>query len=306
MNVQTAVNTNPYIRLASSLDLTGKRVTDLAGLYAENSFRSALDSKIVEINGRKIDTSAIPVADFSVRMEYNEKLPNFDPSVKLGLDYLSSCFDFTNSREFDALTEAEDFTGMSDAEIYKAIYEKYQYCYGEDFYRAYDIKYLAAPSDYDPYYPVLRRFDKEVMAACGIDYDHYSKLETLRKEALYGDMSDYEVREAIINKYELSDGMSFRELYQISGELSSVGLDGGIKGYLDLLWYDFSAAPKAAMNAVNAETDLFLIREKYFDTNVTTSYIELLKKIHANRSMYGNGSPDFQAALSQIICDIKF
>ncbi|MDE6745739.1 MAG: hypothetical protein K2J72_03765 [Oscillospiraceae bacterium] len=303
MTMQTAVNTNPNIYLASRFDLTGKKVVDLSELFAEYSFRSVLDSKTVEINGRKIDTSTIPVADFSGRMEYNESLPNYDPSVKLGLDYLKSCFDFTNSREFNALTEAEDFTGMSDAEIYKAIYEKYQYCYGENFYRAYDIKYIAAPSDYDPYYPVLRRFDKEVMAACGFDYDNYSKLETLRKEALYGDMSDYEIREAILDKYELSDGMSFRELYQISGEMSSVGLDGDIKGYLDLLWYDFTAAPK---DAVNAETDLFLIREKYFDTNVTASYIELLKRIHANRSMYGNGSPDFHTALEQIRNGVRY
>ncbi len=303
MQLQRLTTFNPYSYLnakkADGLEVI--KPFQNSARYDTESFKNVMQEKARAsgiVNG-------IQIADFSKRMEYSEDLPNFDPSVKLGLDYLKSCFDFTNSREFDALTEAEDFTGMSDAEIYKAIYEKYQYCYGEDFYRAYDIKYIAAPSDYDPYYPVLRRFDKEVMAACGFDYDNYNKLETLRKEALYGDMSDYEIREAILDKYELSDGMSFRELYHISGELSSVGLDGGIKGYLDLLWYDFSAAPKAAMNAMNEETDLFLIREKYFNTNVTMSYIEQLKNIHTNRSMYGLSYPDFKTALSQILNGLK-
>ncbi|MDE5578197.1 MAG: hypothetical protein K2J11_12525 [Oscillospiraceae bacterium] len=92
-------------------------------------------------------------------------------------------------------------------------------------------------------YPASR-FDREVMAACGFGYESYSKLGTLRKEAMYGDMSDYEIRGAILDKHELSDGMSFRELYQISGELSSVGLDGGLNSSLSLLWYDFGAPGK--------------------------------------------------------------
>ncbi len=292
MNVQSANYINPYIhKVNTGFDKTGKRIVTIAELYAESNFSDTLNSKIAEEDGKEIQRISFEGLEWHT--------PEFDESVQLGIDYARSCFDFTNSGDFDKLTAAEDFTGMSDAEIYKAIYEKYRHCYGENFYRTNYIKYLQPPADYNFYDPVLKRFDREVLSACGLGYESYDKLENIRKEALYGDMSDYDIRESVLDKYELSDGMSLRELYQISGELSALGLDGGIKGYLDLLLFDPISA--ADPRSSGSGTDTFMIREQQFDCNVTMNYINKLKKIYNNRCMYGQGQPDFNMTLSQIL-----
>lgn len=300
MNVQTSAN--PYIYPVSSLDLTGKRVVTISELYAENSFRSTLDSKLIEVNGEMIDACKLPRISFEglqMRPEYDESLSDYSYNVKLGLDYAKTCFDFTNSWQFNDLTRAEDFTGMSAEEIYKKIYEKYQYCYGENFYSVRDIGYPLPPTDYNDYIPIVNKFRKEVLAACGTDYEGLAKL---RKEALYGGMTDREIRQSIIDKYDLSDGMTFRELYHITGEMSSVGLDGGLNNDLDLLWYDVGTPWTPAKPAGHE----FSEREWHLDTKVSRSYIHQLQKIYKNRSMYGNVLPDYMTALGQILEGVRY
>lgn len=289
MNVQSAACANPYIYpVNTGLDLTGKKVSTIAELYAgfQEALKNQIQNQFIGKDGEIKDLSKIQRVSFE-----GLYTPEFDTNVENGIKYMRSCFDFTHSWEFSKLTAAEDFTGMSDAEIYKAIYEKYQYCYGENFYYGKAISYPMPPSEYDDYHKVIRRFNNEVAAALG----GREQVEAARREALYGDMSDYEVRQAIIDKYDLSDGMTFRELYQMTYDIWKVGLDGGLHNRLNDLFYDFSTAESRA-NCDNIAT-----REKYLDTKVSGNYFSELQKFYDNAMLRGNGIlPDYSATLNQI------
>ena len=124
MNISSG---NQYLTpVHERLDLTGKKVVTIAELKEECGFQDALNDQIIKIDGKEYDVSKmdrIPLEELLAGLY----TPQFGPNVENGLRYQRSCFDFTNSAEFAKLTAAEDFKGMSDAEIYKAIYEKYQY-----------------------------------------------------------------------------------------------------------------------------------------------------------------------------------
>lgn len=280
------VSVNPYITPDNTgLDLTGKKVVTIAELMAEYSFQDALYNQIIGKDGKVIDVSKLDKISFE-----GLYTPEFDTNVENGLRYQRSCFDFTNSGQFAKLTAAEDFTGMSDAEIYKAIYEKYQYCYGKNFYYGDAINYPMPPSEYDDYNKIIRRFEKEVAAALG----GREQVKAARREALYGDMSDYEVRQAIIDEYDLSDGMTFRELYQMTYDIWEAGLDGGLHNRLDDLFYDFSTAESRA-NCDNIAT-----REQYLDTKVSGKYFRELQAFYDNASLRGGILTAYQSTLNQI------
>lgn len=288
MNISSA---NPYITpVHSRLDLTGKKVVTISELKEECGFQDALNDQIITIDGKEYDVSKMD------RIPLEELLkglytPEFSPNVENGLRYQRSCFDFTHSAEFAKLTAAEDFTEMSDAEIYKAIYEKYQYCYGKNFYYGKAISYPIPSSEYDDYNKIIRRFNNEVAAALG--GEEYVK--AARREALYGDMSDHDVRQAIIDSYNLEDGMTFRELYQMTYDIWKVGLDGGLHNRLDDLFYDFSTAESRA-NCDNIAT-----RENYLDAKVSGKYLNELQKFYANAMLRGNGIlPQYSETLDQI------
>lgn len=291
MDIQSTSGANSYIYpVHTRLDLTGKKVVTIAELMEENSFQDVLNAQYIGKDGEVIDVSKLD------RIPLEELLdglytPEFDTNVENGLRYQRSCFDYTNSWEFAKLTAAEDFTEMSAAEIYKAIYEKYQHCYGKNFYYGKAISYPMAPSEYDDYNKIIRRFNNEVAAALGGE----EQVKAARREALYGDMSDYEVRQAIIDEYDLSDGMTFRELYQMTYDIWKVGLDGGLHNRLDDLFYDFSTAESRA-NCDNIAT-----REKYLDTKVSVKYFSELQKFYDNAVYRGNGIlPEYSTTLNQI------
>lgn len=289
MGVQSAVGTNPYIySVNTGFDRRNKRIVSVSELCAENNFQSVLDNKFIEVNGKMIDTDKLDRISPENAEWYT---PKFSTNVKNGIRYMKSCFDFSNSGQYAKLTAAEDFTGMSDAEVYKAIYEKYQYCYGKDFYFGSAISYPIPPSEYDDYNKIIRRFEKEVGAALGDE----NEVRSARREALYGNMNDYEVRQAIIDEYDLSDGLTFRELYRMTYEIWEVGLDGGLHNRLDDLFYDFSTV-ESRKNCDNVAE-----REKYLDTKVSGKYLSELQKFYDNAMFRGNGIlPAYSATLNQI------
>ncbi len=285
MNVQSAAGVNPAVYTVSKrLNTDAARVVTISELYAESGFKEVLNSQIVGKDGKIADVSKLDI--ISPKKIDDWYTPEFSPNVENGIKYRKSCFDFTNSGEFAKLTAEEDFTGMSDAEIYKSIYEKYQYCYGKNFYYASAISYPIPPSEYDDYHKVIRRFNKEVSAALGGE----EQVKAACREALYGDMSDYEVRESIIDKYDLSDGMTFRELYKLSFDMWEVGLDGGFHNRLDDLFYDFSTAES------RANCDNIAAREKYLDTDVSGKYFNELQKFAKLNGIL----PEYSTTLNQI------
>ncbi len=282
MNVQTA---NPYIyKVNTGFDKTAMPIVSIDELYEKSNFRDTLNSKIIEVNGQKIDVSKLDKISFDDKDWY---IPVFSEDVQAGLDYARTCFDFTNSGDFGKLTAAEDFTGMSDGEIYKAIYEKYQHCYGKNFYYASAIDYPAPDAEYDSYYTVIRRFNREVTNIFG----SAENVREARREALYGDMSDYEVRQAIIDSYDTSDGLTFRELYKMTFDIWEVGLDGGLHNRLDILFTDVGTYDSPGNGNMVSN------RERFLYSNVNKNHINKLNRIYNSGAMI---LPEYYSTLNQI------
>ncbi|MCM1579105.1 MAG: hypothetical protein NC078_09945 [Ruminococcus sp.] len=274
-----------YLYKVSQLDRSDPniKVVDFDELYKQ--YASQPEEKLIGIDGKEIDPSTLDRIDPTKLTWYTVE---FDPDVQLGVNYMRSCFDVVDDGKYNKLTAAENLKGMANAEIYKKIYEKYQYCYGENFYYAAAINYPLPPSDYDDYHYVIRRFERELRTAIGDD----SKVREARREAFYGNMSDYEARQEIIEQYDLSDGLTFRELYQMTFDIWKAGLDGGLHNRLDDLFYDFSTADS------RANSNNILTREKYLDMKVSSSYFDKLEKFY--RSPGTQISSEYYTTLMQI------
>lgn len=183
------------------------------------------------------DAKSAPIPEYAIaHFDFGVNAPTdiratgdskFDKKVREAIAYYNSCFDFTNSADFLPLMYAEDLTGLTNAEKYAAIYQRYQHCYGENFLEgnAADTWYI--PPEYNVYKPVIDRFKKAVESVCG-----KNGVEKARKEALYGDCeNDTEVREAIIKKYmqDSPDGrITHRNYFKMTYEMDLCGVGGGI------------------------------------------------------------------------------
>ncbi|MCM1380810.1 MAG: hypothetical protein NC192_02650 [Muribaculaceae bacterium] len=191
------------------------------GIAAENSAKT----KVIEMNGQKYAEDGTPIADFSKRYSfYPTGDPERDYQIQMGLNYNSTCYNGKNYWDYEKLTAAEDFTGMSAAEIYKAIYEKYKHCYGENFLDINAVPYARPPHSEDFYGELVDKFYDELEVAVG----DTAARQKARREALYGDMSDYDVRAAIIEKYTSGRKPTNADLYKITAEFDRCGVGGGI------------------------------------------------------------------------------
>ena len=302
------ISSNTVTPVNTGFDPAGKKIVTVGELSAANGFKEAMNSitddgvKTVTIeqlkeecgytetrdniyiteDGREIDLDSLDIITLPPEFLRHWSSETSDKLTAFGEAYAKSCFDFSNSRDYSALTAAEDFTGMSPAEIYKAIYEKYQHCYGENFYYADAIDYPINTSD-NEYNRIIRRFENEVSASCG-------DVQTARRQALYGEKSGGEVRREIIGGYTLEDGMTFRELYQMTYDMQKAGIDGGLHNRLDLLFYDMDGGANSHM----------LTREQYLDTKVGGKQLGTLHDIYLNQAMRGGVLPEYAAALEQI------
>ena len=219
----------------------------------------------------------------------------FDKKVQEAIAYYNSCFDFTNSGDFRDLTVAEDFTGMTKAEKYAAIYQKYQHCYGENFLEgnAADTWYI--PSKYNVYKPIIDNFNQEIYAACG-----KNGAEKARKEALYGDCkNDYEVREAIIQKYmqNSTDGrLTHRDYYKMTYEMDLCGVGGGICRSMHNETYVTHYLGDTALDDNTSE--------KFLDSYITQTDIQDIINSYSIVSQYSFDTSSYFPALNQIISAI--
>lgn len=171
----------------------------------------------------------IAIADFSQLYDfYPTGDPDQDYQIRMGLNYNKTCYNGKNYWDYDKLTAAEDFTGMSNAEKYKAIYEKYQHCYGENFLDINAVPYVVPPHSEDFYGELLDNFYNELEAAVG----DYSERAKACREALYGDMSDYDIRAAIVEKYSSDGTLTNSDLYKIAKAMDQCGVGGGIHNIL--------------------------------------------------------------------------
>ena len=240
----------------------------------------------------------VQIADFSELYSfYPTGDREQDYQIQMGINYNKTCYDGTNRRDYDKLTAAEDFTGMSAAEIYKAIYEKYQHCYGENFIDINAIPYVAPPYSEDSFRQFMDRFDKEIETAIGSS--NYADIQKARREALYGDMSDYDVRAAIMEKYA-ADGFTNSDLYKITAEMDRCGVGGGIHNPLKSVLTSERAEilhNYVKYGITTSVEDSCAARERMLASPVETYLIEGIER-HGNGMNITNST--FLAAYEQI------
>lgn len=240
-----------------------------------------------------LEIEQVGVADLSERNTDYYKTGDYvqDRKIEMGIQYKKSCFDFTNASDFDELTAAEDFTGMSNAEKYKAVYEKYQHCYGDKFLDAFAISYVSPPHpSEDRFREVMQSFFNEVNTVCGGEAEAIEA----RQEALYGGGSDYEIRQSIIDKYPCAGEMTFRDLYKMTFEMKLAGVGGDVNNWIGELFGSFGYYS-------NGLIDTEFLREEKLDSAVTLNHLQYLESNYSKRISNGIAiHPEFGAALSQI------
>ena len=220
--------------------------------------------------------------------------PKQDKIIELTLLYRRSCVDYTYSAEFEKLTEEMDLTGMSNAEKYKAIYEKYQYCYGENFADVGAINYPLFGLEYGTQFHIYSQFEDEVIEACGgID-----AAQKARRDALYGKgLKASEVRQEIIDKYYY-EGMTLRDLLKMTNEMRLCGVDGGITNLLDPL----SNIPGTYFN--NESTDQYeqiMNREAILDEPVSKGFLQKMYNSFKARAAVSSAHPDLPEIVGKMM-----
>lgn len=225
--------------------------------------------KIPNSEADKYGDIAIAVFEFPKYEYYNGSGytggdPENDYYVDIGMRYKSSCFDFTNQDDY--YTTKHDFTGMTNQEKYLEIYEFFQHCYGENFLDAGAIGYVM-PMQGDPYMGILDKFRSYVTNVCGLskEYPENSKqLRQLRKEALYGGMSDKEIRAAIRAKYPPAGEMTFRDLYKMTNEMDECGIGGYAESCIKWVFRDRNNLSEIP------------VRETMLDVPVTSKHMQTI------------------------------
>lgn len=254
--------------------------------------------QIIEIDGEKYDTS-VQIADFS-KLQLYSFYPTgdhgHDYQVQMGINYNRTCYDGTNRRDYDKLTAEEDFTGMSAAEIYKAIYEKYQHCYGKNFIDINAIPYVVPPYSEDSFRQFIDRFNNEIKSAIGSS--NYADIQKARREALYGDMSDYDVRAAIMEKYA-ADGFTNADLYKVTAEMDRCGVGGGIHNSLIFVWTK-DRSQVLYNSSLGIKTSVEESCAMYEETLASPLDPYMLDGIESHSKAMGAANPKLYSALDQL------
>jgi hypothetical protein len=119
------------------------------------------------------------------------------------------------------MAEKPDYTGMSDAEKYTAIYDRYKEAFG-DFLPAGAISYVGDPQATTS--QIWMQFGRELREVFG----SYEAALRANKVAQYGNMSDSDIRAAIASKYPPMNKITLREFHEMTWEMCRVGVDNGL------------------------------------------------------------------------------
>ena len=219
--------------------------------------------------------------------------PEYDKLIEMGLNYKRSCVDLTNSGDFMPMIRSLDYTGMNDAEKYKAIYEVFQHCYGENFFDMNAIMYFELDYGRDSYRTICNNFSNQIRSVFG---DDEAAIQKIRREALYGGMSDYEVRKTIMEKYMEDGNITLRNLFKAAHEMDSCGVGGAML----FAMIDFGDGVESIFDSLSRE-DHFFVREQNMDQFVTPKLFQQLQRMCENQVYFCNGDPKKMAAVNQII-----
>jgi hypothetical protein len=135
--------------------------------------------------------------------------------------YFKLSFPWLALDELKAYSESTDYTGMTNAEKYTAIYSRYAEAFG-DFMPAGAIDYTSDAQSI--YARIFTQFGAELTRVFGSS----AAAADANRVAQYGDKSQSEVRAAIIEKYPPMNQITLREFHEMTWEMSCVGVDDGL------------------------------------------------------------------------------
>lgn len=199
---------------------------------------------------------------------------------------------FSNARDYDKLTAEQDLTGMTKAEKYTVIYEKYQHCYGENFLQAFERSFTVPAAERDDYTRLQIKWNNELKA----EFGSIENAEKARREALYGNADENTVRNEIIGKYAQNDKLTFRDLYDMTYEMSLCGVDHGMSDALDNIFETYGGYYMSQPGEHGQ-----LLREQMLDDEVTADHFKYLFDVQSSKLHFGNPTdPQMGQVIGQI------
>jgi hypothetical protein len=267
--------------------LNGERNVLVYGTYANYSVFGFSDlsekpmTSYVDYPEGSIPIGKVSIENFNIfsrdydnpKEEYAALLREFS-NVKSTADWayvgLLECkrnFETAYSLEFQQMTEETDLSGLSDTEKYKAIMDKYEYCYGDDFLNSYS---LGVPIT-SQYLGKLKRLSDELEEQFG---SAEAALKVFR-QAEYGNITDAQIRAEIIDKYPPKGERTYRDIIYMSYEMNRAGVDNGLFGNGLLQDAAKSYGNKTAADYV-----------KTLDKKVGNDYEAKVWKLFENRTKY--------------------
>lgn len=287
----------PYVEGSEDFYPNGSMHSETYEEYCKRMERNAQNADISNI-------AKLPVADFSQRQSYSTGDSEKDYLIGIGGKYRKSCWDGAHWTELDELTKAADYTGMSDAEKYRAIYEKYQYCFGENFLDTEAIGFSRPTASEDSYHLTVLKFYDELKE----NFGSRAKSMEIRCEALYGTTDKYEVRQAIIDKYTDGRNITLGNFYKMANEMYECGVGGDIMNWVDesmdwvaareygaeTIWEYLDYLKNCAVGVNDPST----IKYQRLNQNVSGEFIEQMKYF----AFTGKGN--FGDAMNQILNSI--
>lgn len=188
------------------------------------------------IKMRVESNNCIPTQSYGKVTEKKEITSNNMESTFSDLDeYIHEEPDIYSNRtyyriEVDQSYERPDYSTMSDGEIYNAVLDEYKYKYGDDFLER-RILCLSPVSFAET--TMYVRFRRELEKLIGGS----KEIQAAAREAAYGDMTQEEVRGAILQQYSQKP-MTLRDFMHMSYEMSRVGVDVGTRQLASLMQSD--------------------------------------------------------------------
>jgi len=182
-----------------------------------------------------------------------------------------------------------EYVGMSEAEIARSIFNRYENAFG-DFRKVWAVGYPATSTNEhkDGAYKIYNQFRRELESVFGsmeVATANYRK-------ALYGNMSNSEIRAEIASKYPPAGKLTLRELHYMVQEMEDVGVGdgfmrvfkgheamlkiGGVLSYESLLDRPVDISLLGVMSGVFNEMRNSAHQGIFQDTGVTNDIIKLI------------------------------
>lgn len=188
---------------------------------------------VVQKPVKPISSSASVLLSFDEVLERvlhnpNDSLSNYRSATEyyLGQNYYAKYYNYhdIDLKRWQLRISAEnaDFSGMNDAEKVMAIYNRYNQAF-DGFLSSMAIWYPSAGNSATDL--IMREYNSELVTVFG----SMEKATAAYRTALYGNMSDSEIREVIAAKYPPIGTITMREFHYMVDEMSHVGVDDKLK-----------------------------------------------------------------------------